>query len=107
MVVASMLDNYELEEDVEDKMYSLSDKMVHYFGGEILPEHWNACKAVLVFQAWCLVNKLSTMTKTNMQLACLDAYKLSVLELDSIYLNLYGHNPQSRCNQDSQLIQTH
>ena len=67
MVGASLLDNYELEEDVENEMYSLSDKMVHYIGGEILPEHWNACKAVLVFQAGCLVNKLSTMTKTNMQ----------------------------------------
>jgi hypothetical protein len=37
MVGASMLDNNELEEDVEDKMYSLSDKMVHFIGGEILP----------------------------------------------------------------------
>ncbi len=67
-----MLDNYEIKEDVEDKMYSLSDKMVHYIGGEILPEHWNAYyKAVLVFQAGCLVSKLSTMNKTNMQSACL------------------------------------
>ncbi len=72
MIGASMLDNYKIKEDEEDKMYSLSDKMVHYYiGGEILPEHWNAYKAVLVFQAGCLVRKLSTMNKTNMQSACL------------------------------------
>ncbi|KAI2512245.1 hypothetical protein MHU86_2121 [Fragilaria crotonensis] len=87
MIGASMLDNYELDEDVEDEMYSLSDKMVHYIGGEVLPEHWNACKAVLVFQAGCLVSKLNSMTKANMQLACLDAYKSSVSELDSIYFS--------------------
>ena len=29
--------------------YTLSDKMVHYCGGQILQVHWSACKAVLAF----------------------------------------------------------
>ncbi|KAI2511225.1 hypothetical protein MHU86_3191 [Fragilaria crotonensis] len=38
------LDNYEMLESVDGE-YTLSEKMCHYVGGHIMPEHWVACKA--------------------------------------------------------------
>ena len=75
-------DNYDMDNNDE---YSLSDKMVHYVGGHIAPEHWPACKACLVFSAGCMVSKMTTMTKVNMQNTCLQGYRMLVNELDTAH----------------------
>jgi hypothetical protein len=74
------LDQYDM--DGNDKS-SLSDKMVHYIGRHLTREHWLACKACLVFSAGCMVSKMTTMTKVNMQNTCLQGYRMLVNELDT------------------------
>jgi hypothetical protein len=78
------VDNYEMLDAVDDK-YSLSKKMVHYVGGHIMPEHWVACKATLVFHAGSITSKLATMTKTAKEAATLQAYKSAIHALDSTH----------------------
>ena len=66
MARANLLDNYDLEENLDDDQYTLSDKIVHYVGGQIFPvQHWNAVKIVLVFKAGCEVAAMHTMTKAS------------------------------------------
>ena len=65
--------------------FSLSEKMVHYLGGHVSPEHWTACKAVLVFYAGAETCKLSVMTKQGKKAACLAAYNAVIDSLDPTY----------------------
>ena len=62
MAGANLLDNYDLEENLDDDQYTLSDKIVHYVGGQIFPVHWNAVKIVLMFKSGCEVATMHTMT---------------------------------------------
>ena len=65
----SFLDNYYIDTSDDDE--SLSEKMVHYVGGHVLPEHWVACKATLVFYAGSTTTKSTVMTKRGKEDACL------------------------------------
>lgn len=81
------IDNYDL--DGNDNDYSLSEKIVHFLGGYIAPEHWLACKAVLVFHAGSKTSKLaSSMNKTAKVMACLLAYKQAIAALDSMHFSV-------------------
>ncbi len=43
------VDNYNMDcGSSDDDDFTLSEKMVHYLGGHVVPEHWTACKATLV-----------------------------------------------------------
>ena len=78
--------------DDNDK-YLLSDKMVHYIGEHITPERWPACKACLVFSTGCMVSKMTTMTKVNMQNTCLQGYRMLVNELDkALFVPILEHS---------------
>lgn len=77
------VDNYDLDNNDD---YTLSEKMVHYLGGHVMPDHWLACKACLVFMAGCmLVGKLAPMSKATMQNTCLEGYRSLVSKLDPTY----------------------
>ena len=76
------VDNYDLENNDD---HTLSEKMVHYIGGHVMPDHWLACKACLVFMAGCMVCKLAPMSKAAMQNICLEGYRSLVSELDPTY----------------------
>lgn len=78
----SFTDNYHLDGNDD---YSLSEKMVHYLGGYVTPDHWQACKACLVFQAGCLVSMMSCMSKAPMQSTILEGYNSIVGELDELH----------------------
>jgi hypothetical protein len=39
--------------------------MVHYVGGHVLPEHWVACKAALVFHAGSTTTEVDSYDKTR------------------------------------------
>ena len=81
------IDNYDL--DGNDNDYSsFSDKIVHVLGGYIAPEHWLACKAVLVFHAGSKTSKLASMNKTAKEMACLLAYKQAIAALDSTHFSV-------------------
>jgi hypothetical protein len=75
------VNNYEMLTDDNDK-YTLSEKMVHHCGGAILPIHWTACKAVIVFHAGSGVSKLKTTTKKNKEAACFELYYNTIEALD-------------------------
>jgi hypothetical protein len=45
----SFVDNYNINNSNNNDV--LSKMMVHYIGGHVLPKHWIACKATLVFYA--------------------------------------------------------
>ena len=77
------MDNYDLDAEGGDE-YTLSQKMVHYCGGCILPIHWTACKAVLAFNAGAATSKLATTTKALKEEACLRLYVASVEALDEL-----------------------
>ena len=84
----SFQDNYALDDDKEEEEFSLCQKMVHYIGGNMVTsDHWAAVKAVLVFNAGCIVNKYAPMTKENIQIECLAAYKKSIADLDPAYFS--------------------
>ena len=80
------IDNYDL--DGNDNDYSLSEKIVHFLGGYIAPEHWLACKAVLVFHAGSKTSKLASMNKRAKKMACLLAYKQAIAALDSTHFSV-------------------
>ena len=62
----SFKDNYALDDDNNEEEFSLCKKMVHYIGRKMVTfNHWAAVKAVLVFNAGCIVNKYAPMTKEN------------------------------------------
>ena len=79
----NFIDNYDLDAEGGDD-YTLCQKMVHYCGGHIVPEHLPACKAVLVFNAGCAISKLSSMTKVVKEAAMLELYNASIAALDEI-----------------------
>ena len=87
MAGANLLDNYDLEENLDDDQYTLSDKIVHCIGGQIFPVHWNAVKIVLVFKAGCEVSAMHTMTKACMQSHCLEKYVNLISHLDPLYFS--------------------
>ena len=80
------IDNYEMLTGNNDQ-YSLSEKMVHYCGGAILPVHWCACKAVLAFHAGSGVSKLKTTTKADREAACLELYYNTIESLDDTHFD--------------------
>ena len=88
MTVANLLDNYDLEENLDNDQYTLSDKIVHYVGGQIFPVHWNAIKIVLMFKAGCEVAAMHMMTKPCMKSRhCLDKYVNLVSHLDPLHFS--------------------
>ena len=85
---SGFVDNYRLStggDNEQEDDFSLSEKMVHYLGGHVSPEHWTACKAVLVFYAGAETCKLSVMTKQGKEAACLAAYNAAIDSLDPTY----------------------
>ncbi|KAI2500955.1 hypothetical protein MHU86_13500 [Fragilaria crotonensis] len=74
-------DNYEMLTGNTDQ-YSLSEQLVHHCGGAILPVHWTACKAVLVFHAGSGVSKLKTTAKKDKEAASLELYYNTIESLD-------------------------
>lgn len=80
------VENYDLTYDDHDA-YNLSQKMVHYCGGHILPVHWSACKAVLAFYAGSRVSKSKTSKKPEMERECLEIYYNAIEELDVDHFN--------------------
>jgi hypothetical protein len=77
------VDNYEMLDSLDDNEYTLSEKMCHYVGGHIMPEHWVACKATLVFHAGSTTSKLAPTTKTGREAATLEAYNNAIADLDT------------------------
>ena len=82
----AFVDNYHMDSSdvgsIEEE-FTLSEKMVHYLGGRVVPEHWTACKATLVFFAGAHTSKLTVMNKVGKEVACLEAYKAAIGDLDS------------------------
>jgi len=76
---SDFVDDYKLD---DDDGRTLSEKMVHYVGGNVTPEHWVACKAVLVFHAGSTTSKLPVMAKASKLAACLTAYNTAIDALD-------------------------
>jgi len=82
------VDNYHLSTSGEDEdEFSLSQKIVHYLGGHVAPEHWTACKAALVFHAGAATCKLAVMTKQSKEAACLAAYNAAIDNLDPMHFS--------------------
>jgi hypothetical protein len=82
---SAFIDNYRLSAGANDDEFTLSEKIVHYLGGHVAPEHWTACKAVLVFHAGVETCKLAVMTKQDKEAACLTAYNEAIDNLDPMY----------------------
>ncbi|KAI2502809.1 hypothetical protein MHU86_11633 [Fragilaria crotonensis] len=80
------VDNYDLTLGDNDD-FSLSEKMVHYCGGQILQVRWSACKAVLAFYAGSRVSKLKSSKKPEMERECLEIYYNAIEELDVEHFN--------------------
>jgi len=85
------VDNYKMLTGNTDE-YSLSEKMVHHCGGAILPVHWVACKAVLVFYAGSGVSKLKNTTKANKEASCLELYYNTLESLDEEHFDKSARN---------------
>ena len=81
----NFVDNYELDGEESGDDYTVCQKMVHYCGGGIVPEHWDACEAVLIFHAGVLLCKLSTMTKALKEAAMMQLYTSAIAELDKTH----------------------
>ena len=77
------INNYDMLNDVDDD-YTLSEKMVHYVGGHIMPEHWRVCNAVLVFHAGAGVSKLATMTMEKRNEMTLEAFNLAMQHIATL-----------------------
>jgi hypothetical protein len=76
------VDNYNMDcGSSDDNDFTLSEKMVHYLGGHVIPEHWTACKATLVIFAGSRTSKLTVMTKVGKEAACLNTYLAAIGEL--------------------------
>jgi hypothetical protein len=82
----SFVDNYHIDNSDDDDL--LSEKMVHYVGGHVLPEHWIACKATLVFYAGSTTTKSTVMTKQGKEDACLEVYKEAIANLDTSHFSV-------------------
>jgi hypothetical protein len=78
------VDNYFIDDDHE---HSLSERIVHYVGGYVQPEHWLACKATLVFHAGAMTSKSVVTNKAAMEQYCLRTYIALVGSLDSNFFN--------------------
>ena len=80
------VDNYNMDcGSSDDDDFTLSEKMVHYLGRHVVPEHWTACKATLVFFAGSRTSKLTVMTKVGKEAACLNTYLAAIGELDPLH----------------------
>jgi hypothetical protein len=77
-------DNYEMLDSVDNE-YTLSEKMVHYVGGHIMPEHWMACKATLVFHAGATVCQMKPTTEAKRHDATLVEYNRAIDSLDKTH----------------------
>jgi hypothetical protein len=81
------LDNYDLDADGGDD-YTLSQKMVHYCGGNITQTHWIACKACLAFFAGASTSKMLTTTKSLKEASCLAIYLNAIDALDDMHFDV-------------------
>ena len=79
------LDSSECSGDGDE--YTLSEKMVHYVGGRVAPEHWTACKATIVFHAGAHTSKLVVMNKAGKESACLATYQAAISALNSDFFS--------------------
>jgi hypothetical protein len=61
--------------------------MVHDIGNVVTSYHWAAVKAVLVFNAGCIVKKHAPMTKDIIHIECLTACKKSIDDLDNAHFS--------------------
>ena len=94
------LDNYDLDVEGADD-YTLSQKMVHYCGGNITPSHWIACKACLAFFAGAATSKMLTTTKALKEASCLQVYLGAIDALDDSHFDMntkafFGHSLQKK-----------
>ena len=80
------LDNYDLDAEGGDD-YTLSQKMVHYCGGNITQTHWIACKACLAFFAGASTSKMLTTTKTLKEALCLQIYLNAIAALNNMHFD--------------------
>ena len=81
------LDNYDLDAEGGDD-YTLSQKMVHYCGGNITQTHWIACKACLEFFAGASTSKMLTTTKSLKEALCLQIYLNAIDALDDMHFDV-------------------
>ena len=81
------LDNYNLDAEGGDD-YTLSQKMVHYCGGNITQTHWIACKACLAFFAGASTSKMATTTKSLKEASCLQIYLNAIDALDDMHFDV-------------------
>ena len=81
------LDNYDLDAEGGDD-YTLSQKMVHYCGGNITQTHWIACKACLAFFAGASTSKMLTTTKSLKEASCLQIYLNAIDALDDMHFDV-------------------
>ena len=79
------LDNYDLDGEGGDD-YTLSQKLVHYCGGNITQTHWIACKACLAFFAGAATSsKMLTTTKALKEASSLQIYLGALDALDDAH----------------------
>jgi hypothetical protein len=83
------LDNYDLDAEGGDE-YTLSQKMVHYCGGNITQTHWIACKACLAFFAGASTSKMLTTTKSLKEASCLAIYLNAIDALDDTHFDMHS-----------------
>ena len=81
--------------------YKLSQKMVHYCGGNITQTQWIACKACLAFFAGASTSKMLTTTKTLKEASCLQIYLNAIDALDDMHFDVgakafFGHSLQKK-----------
>jgi hypothetical protein len=77
---------YDMNGSNDDK-YTLNEKMAHYIGGHVMPEHWVACKAALVFHGrWLHHQQAPCNDKTSKLAASLKAYTKAIDSLDRNFL---------------------
>ena len=83
------LDNYDLDAEGGDN-YTLTQKIVHYCGGNITQTHWIACKAclALAFFAGASTSKMLTTTKTLKEALCLQIYRNAIDALDDMHFDV-------------------
>jgi hypothetical protein len=97
------IDNYYDMLDSVGSEYTRSEKMVHYVGGHIMPEHWMACKATLVFHAGATVCQMKPTTNSKRHDATLVEYSNSAIDAldkthftpDSIHYFRHGSKGKS------------
>jgi hypothetical protein len=86
------IDNYDMLDSVDSEEYTLSEKMVHYVGRHIMPEHWMAWKATLVFHAGATVCQMKPATEAKRHDATLVEYNRAIDALEKTHFT-----PDSIC----------